>query len=61
MSFRFIEEKDKEQTKSAKRSLHDKPTIKEVPVSGGGDDDDDTTINTGTEKTRNDNLKKTKF
>ena len=41
MSFRFIEEKDKEQTKSAKRSLHDKPTIKEVPVSGGGDDDDD--------------------
>ena len=52
MSFRFIEEKDKEQTKSAKRSLHDKPTIKEVAVSG--DDDDDTTINSGTEKTRND-------
>ena len=51
MSFRFTEEKDKEQTKSAKRSLHDKPTIK-VPVSG--DDDDDTTINSGAEKTRND-------
>ena len=49
MSFRFTEEKDKEQTKSA---IHDKPTVKEVPVSG--DDDDDTTINSGTEKTRND-------